>query len=336
MSAHTRDPVLVLGGTGSLGSRTIRLLRHLHPALPVTIAARDMVRADALANEIGNAAATRVDLDQADLGLPEGASYSIVVTALRDHSLNTMRYAQSRRIPYMALSDGVFEIGPTVARYVHAPDAAPILLLGHSDGGVPLISALHFAAEFEEIDAIAIGLLFDPGDPFGSASVVDLKRIEHVGPRPLLVHEGRWRWVGPELAARTFTGVDGVQHQAMAAGLLDVLSLGASVAARSLRIDFAEGETASTRRGEGPSHEAIIEIEGVRIDGRKGRYRYQLVDPDGYAMLSARGVAVAVERLLGLAGGPAPAPGLYLPETLIEPSHMMRRLEAFGIRVSEA
>lgn len=77
----------------------------------------------------------------------------------------------------------------------------------------------------------------------------------------------------------------------------------------------------------------IIEITGERLDGTSGRFRYELVDREGYATMSGRGVAVAIERLLGLAGGDAPGPGLYLPETVVDPGHLVRRIEDFGVEV---
>jgi hypothetical protein len=340
MTANTLRPVLMLGGYGSLGARTTRMLRRLYPDLPITIVCRDLAKAAALAEEVGNATAALVDLHRADLGLspdmiPDDAGHSVVVTALRDHSLNTMRYAQARRIPYVALSDAAFEIGPLVARYVHRPAAAPILMLGHGMGAVPTLSALHFARGFKAIEAIEIGFVFDPDDPFGPLSASDMERISKVGPSPLLLRDGRWRWAGAEEGTRRFAGVDGAEHQGHAVGLVDGLSLWSSTTARSIRVDAAEGLTASSRRGQGPSHEVVIEITGERTDGGTGRYRYELVDPQGYAAMSARGVAVAVERLLGLAGGPPPAPGLYLPEALLDPSDTVRRLEALGVQVTE-
>jgi hypothetical protein len=335
MPAH-RKRVLMLGGYGSLGARTARTLRRLHPDLPITIAGRNLAKAAALAEEIGNADPVTVDLDRSDLGLPGDAGYSAVVTALRDHSLNTMRFAGARGAAYLALSDAAFELAPLVARYVHRPAAAPVLMLGHSMGATPMLSALHFASAFETIEAIEIGLLFDPDDPFGPMSGLDMERITAIGPSPLLLKDGRWLWAGADEAARRFIGVDGVSHQGQAVGLVDVLSLASATRARSIRVDFAEGRTASSREGRPPSHEVIIEITGKRADGAKGSFRYELVDPAGYAAMSARGVAVAVERLLGLAGGPAPEPGLYLPEVLIDPGYMVQRLEELGVRVNPA
>ena len=88
-------------------------------------------------------------------------------------------------------------------------------------------------------------------------------------------------------------------------------------------------------RGERPSHEVIIEIAGQRKDGWEGRFRWELVDPDGYAALSAKGIAVVIEGLFGLAGKPRPTSGLHLPETLVETGHLMRRLGEFGIVMRE-
>ncbi len=328
--AAAAAPVLILGGYGSLGARTARTLRQLHPQLPVVIAGRDAGKARALAQELAHAEAAALDLDRDDLGLPEDLAPAVVVTALRDLSLRTQRYAAARRAAYIALSDGVFELGPVVAGFMRAPTAAPVVLLGHGMGSVPALAALHAAQDFESVAAIELGLVFDPADPLGPASQRDMERIGKIGPPPLVVDQGRWRWIGPPQSRREFSGVDGVRHHGEAVGLVDVLSL-AAVEAPAIRVDFAEGVTASTRRGEPASHEVIIEIEGRRRGGDAGRFRYELVDPEGYAALSAKGVAVVVESLLGLAGRPAPGPGLYLPEQFVETAHLMRRLAGFGI-----
>jgi len=331
MSTNAPRPVLMLGGYGSLGSRTSRLLRQLHPELPIIVAGRDAGKAAAFADALGRATAARIDLGKARLGLPADTDPGLVVTALRDLSLNSMRYAQAQRIPYVALSDGAFEIGPVVARHIHNP-AAPILLLGHSIGSVPALASLHFAREFKTVEAIEIGLVFDPDDPLGPASAMDMERIAKVGSSALLLDGGRWRWVHMGEARRSFTGIGGVPHAGEAVGLVDVLTL-AATETRSIRVDIAVGQTETRRRGEAPSHEVIIEITGERRDGASGRFRYELIDREGYAMMSARGVAVAIERLLGLVGGTAPGPGLYLPETFVDPDHLVRRIQEFGVEI---
>jgi pimeloyl-ACP methyl ester carboxylesterase len=329
----TPHPVLMLGGYGSLGARTTRILRYLHPDLPIVIVGRDTTKATALAREVGNATIDQIDLSRADLGLPPTNDYSLVVTALRDLSLNTLRFAQARGIPYMAVSDGTFETGPLVARFIHYPLAAPVVMIGHSMGAVPTLAALYFAREFEQLERIELGLVFDPGDPLGPASLVDMERINKIGPAPLMLEQRRWQWTSGPKRMRHFTGVGGFEVQGQAVGLMDVLSL-SSLLVHSVRVDVAEAPTASTRRGDSPSHEVIIEIVGTHKDGKIGRFRYELIDPRGYAALSAVGMSVVIEHLLGLTGAPAPRPELYLPEMIVDLEHLMGRVKEFGVQVN--
>lgn len=334
MASPTIDPILILGGSGSLGSGIARTLRQLQPGIPITITGRDRARAETVATAIGGADIAAVDLGRSDLGLPADARFSAVITCLRDLSLVTMRYAQDRGIPYFALSDAVFELGPTVAQFAHRPQAAPVVLLGHSIGSAPVMAALHYARGFERVDRIAIGLLFDPADTPGAATVVDMDRIAATAPAALMLKGGQWHWAGADDAARTFRGVDGVEHEAVATSLVDPISLAAATGASDIRVDIAEGPTASSRRGDGASHEVIVEIGGKRIDGAEGVSRYLLVD-EGYALMSARAIAVLIERMLGLAGGPPCAAGLYLPETIVDPSVMIAKLADLGVSIRE-
>lgn len=329
----TLAPVLILGGYGSVGTKIIRMLRQLHPRIPVAIAGRDLGRAQELADQIGNSAAITFDLERPDLGLAPDVAYSIVVTAVRDLSLRTMRFAQARGIPYVALSDGVFEIGPTVVQFAHKPQSSPILLLGHSMGAVPMMMALACAGEFNRVDTIEVGAMFDPADPLGPASTTDMERIGEIGPSPLVLNRGRWRWAEPKDVTRRFVSIDGSMHVGQAVGLVDVFGL-ARVGAHNVRVDFAEGKTASTLSGKSPSHEVIVEIVGDHAEFGQGRYRYELVDPEGYAFLSARGIAILIENLLGLSGQPAPQAGLYFPESIVSPHKFVHRLQELGVTIT--
>ena len=68
----------------------------------------------------------------------------------------------------------------------------------------------------------------------------------------------------------------------------------------SIRVDAAVAPTRSSREGGAPSHEIAFEIAGRRQDGRMTQVRPELVDSEGYAALSARGIAVVVKRMVGL------------------------------------
>lgn len=328
-----REPVLMLGGTGALGSRTARVLRALYPDLPLAIAARDQTRAEAFAATLGNASAIEVDLSRNSLGLPDHQTFSALVPTVRDLAYHSLRFAQDRRIPHIALSEAAFELAPVVAMFAHRPAAAPVLLLGHSHGGIPSLIAGQLARQFRQVSEIAISLIFDPEDPFGSGSRADMERITIAGPPPLALQAGAWRWLGEGDARRPIRSPQGPELAAEAVGLLDALSLAGSIGATSIRLDAAEGRTARTAAGLA-THEVVFEIAGDHVEHGPGRYRWQLTDPEGNVMLGARGVALATERLLGFDGGLPPGPGLYFPDQLLDGESVVGRIRAMGVDLS--
>ncbi|HEV7372830.1 hypothetical protein [Arenibaculum sp.] len=336
MTTKATAPVLILGGTGTVGTRTAQTLRQLHPDLPIAIGARDQDRCRALAAEIGNAHATPVNLGRADLGLARDASYRAVVAVLKENTLNPLRYAQSKGLPYLSMADGAFEIGPAVARHVHRPASAPMMLASHWAVGMATMPALHFAGEFRAVHTIEIAVLMDPEEAIGPMATQDVEQLMQNSPRPLLLDDGTWRWVGEQVATRRVENMAGEEVETHAMTVLDTVSLAAATEARSVRMDFGVAQSASRRRGGVPSHEMIIEIEGERKDGKVGRLRVDIESPQGVTGLSALGVSLGVERLLGLAGGAPAAPGLHFPETLIDPVYALARLEEFGGRVRPA
>jgi hypothetical protein len=325
-AASTLAPVLLIGGSGRVGIHAARTLRRLHPGLPITVGGRDLDRAEAVAREIGNAAGAKLDLARPGLGLPGDARFSAVVVLLKDDTLHSMTFAQDRGVPYVSFADFAFDIGPEIARFATRPASAPVLLLGHTLGGTVTPSVLHFARELRSVDRIAIALLLDEADVGGPAAQVDFERVAMV-PRPLLREDGRWVWASGEQATRTVTGIDGRSWTAHAYSLLDVPSLAATTGAASVRLDLAVKPTRST--GARSPLEVIVELDGRREDGTRARLRWEVVDHD-HSEVSGRGVALAVERLLGLTGGPPAAPGLLAPETLHDPAFVVERLRELG------
>ncbi|MEH6421313.1 NAD(P)-dependent oxidoreductase [Pseudomonas sp. CGJS7] len=332
MNAKTLKPVLIIGGSGVVGAQGAHALRRLQPDLPIAIAGRDLARAEAVAAQVGNATAVRVDLQRADLGLGEDARFSAVVLFVKDETSNSIKYAQRHGLPYVSTSSGSFEIAPEVTRYLRRPGASPMLLASHWLAGAATLPALHFAQEFRRLDSIRIAALLDEQDMGGPAAAADYERLTSAAAAQIL-ERGRWRWVRDAEAASSFLSVDGVGIQAAAYSPMDVVSLAAATDAHSIRLDMALGESASRRRGEAFSTEIAIELEGELHDGRQVRARHELVHPQGQAPITAVGIALGVERLLGLAGGEAVAPGLYTPDVLIDPVYQLRRLQEFGVSV---
>jgi hypothetical protein len=82
------------------------------------------------------------------------------------------------------------------------------------------------------------------------------------------------------------------------------------------------------------SSDITIDIAGILKSGAPGNSRTVLSDPNGLAHLTALGVLVATERVLGLDGQAPAAGGLYLPETLVLPDVAIARFEQFGVRIA--
>lgn len=330
---------LIIGASGIVGSITARFLRRLHPELHISIGGRDMDKAAALARSIGNASPVVVDLDRPGLGMDSGA-YSVMAVHVKDTQLHALRFAQEHRIPYIGISSGAFEIAPELAQFTQRPDRIPLVMGSQWLAGAATLPALHFARDFAAIDAIRIDALLDEQDMGGPAAYADYDRITAGSPSMPVLENGHWRWVRADREGSRFGSVDGVMMEAKPYSPLDIMSLAAATDARSVRLDLAVGESASRRRGEPYSTEIIITLTGTARNGDALSSRHEIVHPEGQAPLTALGVALMMERLAGLKGDPpaagTPAAGLYLPNSLVEPSYMVERMQQFGAVIRRA
>lgn len=326
-------PVLLVGGAGLVGRTAARTFRALHPEVTLAIAGRDLAKARTVADTVAPADAVRVDLARRDLGLPHDAPFGAIAVFLRDDTLNTLRFAQDRDIPYLSLSTGSFELAPEVALHQQRPDRSAVLLQSHWLGGAASLPALAAARAFARVDAIRIGAVLDPEDMGGPAADADYERLTGAAPHAFVRQDGAWRWATGDAGTRTFRTVDGAAVTGATYAPFDTLSLAAATGARDVRFDLVVGDSASRRRGEPFSTELVVELDGVRADGMRATDRIELVHPQGQAPLTALFVALGLERLLGLDGAPPPPPGLHLPDTLLSPDTALRHLRAIGATV---
>jgi NADPH2:quinone reductase len=322
---HSKSPVLLVGGSGIVGVRAATALRKLLPDLPLAIAARDHTKAATVARDVGGPTTSLVvDLSRDDLGLPDGSTYSAIVVFLKDTEMRTMRYAQRAGVPYIAFSDFSFDVAPLLGMFVHAPTRAPILPLGHMLGGVATLAALHFAKELHAISSIDITGVVGADDTGGPASRDDFERYAAGGHGALVKHAGAFTWLKDAAAARTIVDATGTTRTAYALPLLDVTSLAAATPAHSVRVDLAIRGADERKQ----HTELILDLAGTRADGTDATIRVVLTDDDVHARISAYGAALAIERLVdGI------APGLYGPETILDPETALRRIRELGVRV---
>ncbi|RCV90176.1 NAD(P)-dependent oxidoreductase [Billgrantia montanilacus] len=332
MSQRNDDPVLLVGGSGVVGSQAARTLRRLYPNLPLAIGGRDMEKAAAVARELGRAEAISVELGTAGLGLTESQRFSAVVMFLKDDTLSSLRYAQQAGIPHLGISTAAFEIAPEVALHINASTRSAILMMSNWLAGSATLPALHLAREFASIDSIRIAAVLDEQDMGGPAAYADYLRQTGAVTSALMREEGKWVWAHGKQTHRTFTMLDGTTAEGTAFGNLDLLSLSGATDAKTIRFDFTLGETSSRRRGEPFSTEILLDITGQDLSGNRRSIRQAIVHPEGQAPLTALGVALGVERLLGLGGQAPVVPGLYLPDSLLAPDYFVQRMQEIGAR----
>ncbi|MGW6268926.1 saccharopine dehydrogenase [Streptomyces sp. NPDC055060] len=323
------ESVLILGGTGQAGAGAAALLRRWHPALPLTIAGRDIGRARQVAADLGTATAVTTDLRRGDLGLPTEHRYSAVIAALWDNRLQGLRYAQDRGLPYLSISSGLTDIAPEVIAGAHRSGAAPILLASHYCAGSVTLAAVHLARQFDRIDTIRIGAVLDDLDTGGPAGQADLQRWATATSAGLVRRDGVFTWVnGPDARAEVHSA-DGTVLPAQSIAVLDVPSLALATDAPNVRFDFAVGESAGRRRGEAPSFEVRIDLDGADRAGMPISTSSYLVHRAGQRPLTALGIALGIERLLGLRGD-AVTPGIHTPESLLDPAYAVERMTQTG------
>ncbi|MFJ2837404.1 saccharopine dehydrogenase [Nocardia sp. NPDC087230] len=321
--------VLILGGSGQAGSDTAALLRRWYPTLPLTIAGRDLDRAQRVADSLGTATAITIDLRRRDLGLPDGVVFSAVVATLWDDRLHGLHYAQDHAVPYLSISSGLLDIGPEVVAGARRASAAPILVASHFLAGLATLAALATAREFARVDSVRLGAILDETDTGGPAGIADLERWSAVTSAGLVRRDGVFTWVAAENAQAEVRAVDGTRLPGQSIPILDVASLALATGAPDVRVDLAVGESPGRRRGAAASIEIGIDLDGVDVAGATLRRNRHLVHPAGQRPLTALGIVLGVERLLGLRGEPV-GPGTYTPEALIDPGYAAQRMTEVG------
>ena len=323
------QPILLIGGSGVVGRWTARFLRDAHPDTPLLIGGRNLAKAEEAAAEVGGAEGVVIDLAANDLGLGERPVGAVAVL-FTDQRVAGLHFAQSRGVPHLSISPGINEIGPEVASYIHNPDAAPVVLGTEWLVGATTVPTLEFAKAFGRVDDISIGALLDEHDAFGPAAEADLERQTKTVPAALARRDGAFFWRVGNDAKTKFRTVDGTEMEASALSPYDVVGLATTTGAPNVEFNLAIGVSSSRRRGEPLSTEIVIELAGEDHAGRPLRTRHAVVHPQGQMPLTALGVAMVLERLVGLGGQPATPPGLYFPYQLLEPTAYFARLEGSG------
>lgn len=319
------DPILLMGGSGAIGHQTARAIHAIYPDVPLLIGGRDLTRAQSAAAEMGRAQGVEIDLASADLGLGE-QKVSAVVVLYKDHTLASLRFAQSRGIPHLSISSGIFEIAPEIASFMSAPAASAMVLGYEWLVGATTVPALHLAKSFSQVENIRIGALVDEQDTGGPAVAADFEHLNHLLPAALTRRDGIWLWREGEDAKAVFSALDGTEINASGFSSIDVTGLATSTGARSVQFDLGQGVSSSRRKGGTLSTEIVLDISGLDHAGQALHTRHAVVHPGGAAPLTGMGIALLLERLIGLDGKSPVTPGLYFPWQILDASRYLAQL----------
>jgi hypothetical protein len=323
-----------VGGYGVLGTQLAKTLRARNPDLHLTIAGRDLAKAEQLAADVGNASAAVVDVNERATALPQG-EFAVIAVLLKDESFGFTDLAGQNGVPVLTLSSGAFEMGPEVAHGLHAARLAPVVLASFWFTGAPALIALDLAGRLSVVDTIEIGVVVETsGSGSGPATMADFERISQACSSTLVRENGQYRWVQGDAAVAAFEREDGSTAEGTIAVSYDVMSVAAATGAQTVRVIQAFIPSLSSQRGEGPADEVSVRVTGKDASGRPIELRRHLVAPREPASLTTVTVAIILERMLGRRGGQPLAPGLYTVDSIFWPAEFVDALAEAGGRLS--
>jgi len=319
--------ILIAGGWGLVGSGIAKVLREAGHDLDLVLAGRTPETGAALAAQLG-ARVVRLDVANPAEGLAAAGPADLVIAALQDPDDTLLAAALRSGAGHIGITRTVGNMGSSAVTAA-ALARRPAMMLGHWQAGTLTLAALHAAQAFASVERVEMAALYDYTDPIGPMTAEDAAGF--VG-EALIRQDGRWQNVHAPDAARSVARPGQTAFDALPMGVLDTPALAALTGAGHVRFDLGSGDSIGTAAGRSASHDLFIDISGHDAEGAAVQRRTLVTDPQGQAHLTALGVLIGTERLLGLDGDPPPA-GLVFPESAIDPGKAVARLRAFGVRI---
>lgn len=326
------EKVLFVGGSGVVGSRTVKLFRERQAGIPILIGGRNLEKAQAVARELGSAEAIEVDVDKPGLGLSRDVPLAAVVMLVPDEGLKGLALAQEKGVPYLSIGNWLAEVGAEMAHFMRHPQASPIVLSSHWHGGTAVFLTQASVKSLDTVRSVKVGAIVDDLDATGPAAIADMQRGSEGGIGILAFKNGHRVWLTGAATTRTIKAVDGRDLEAMAFAPYDVVSLHAMTGADDVRFDIASSVSSSRLRGGSIATELVVEIEG-EVGGKPQTRRACLEFTRGQATLTGVSVVLTLSTVLGLEGQPPVSPGLYFPEHLIDADWFLNELISAGAKV---
>ncbi|WP_293925999.1 hypothetical protein [Sphingobacterium sp. UBA6320] len=324
--------VLIVGGYGMVGSHIARLIRQVDPHIELILAGRNPQNGISLAKELNHTETAYINLEEG-FDLSPFQKIDLIISAVDDHRNIVRETAILKGIACIAVSELADQISPTAFLGLHKTIIAPVVYAGHWQAGILTLVVKQLANKFSNIKTIEIAGLFDPKDSVGPLVANEVSGF--VG-NALIRKEGNWLSLQAKENPRT---IDLYNHSSVIGyplSTLDVPSIAAFTSAKNIRFDFITGESIGSNKGLQASHDLYMTIEGTLLSGEKRKLSTIVSDPRGNSHLTAVGVYLIAEKILGLNGQPEhKVGGLHLPETIVPSHNISTRLKGFGIEMME-
>lgn len=359
MSA-AKGPVLIAGGYGVVGSQICEFVRKRHPDLPLIIGGRNPIRGESLARQLTNAETAQLDVERPNPLEQFDGKLGAVVEVVNDPSDYLLLDAVRTGIPFIDITRWTERFRRALTVLAGESLRAPVMLASSWMGGLTPVIAVAASWKLERVDSIDIGVLFSLTDKAGPNSIEYMDRL--ATPYKVMI-DGREQTVHPVTDPRTVTfpggyttkvyrfdspeqvtlaEVTGAKTVASRIGFDSAVSMIALAALVRLGVwKLIAGDRFTKFRqsllhhpGEGGSHEIVIELAGSDAAGQPKSVRATILDPESQSHLTALAVTMHLERILGLDGAPAPAPGILFPESDPNLENGMQLFRDFGVTIT--
>ncbi|MGK2741987.1 hypothetical protein ACSHT0_13920 [Tepidicaulis sp. LMO-SS28] len=352
----TSPAILIAGGYGVVGAETARLLRRHYPDLPLLLGGRSPEKGAALAAELGNAKAVRLNLEAEGPLLEGEAAPAAVLAALHDGTNRLLDYALTHDAAYVDIARAGDELTRALVFAAQRSPARAVIFASNWMAGVPATLAADMVGGMSRVTRLDLSILFYGKDRGGPDSATAVDGID----APFISRAGKaWRMAPAMTAPLRLRFPSGKKATAYRVNMPDVLTLplasGAENSTVRLAVDDPIGNFLSmfllrsrlwkllpreTRRGlihnpgPGARHEIVIEAEGFDGNGKPARKRLGLLDPQGQVHLTAIGAFYQLERALGFAGDAPLRPGPAFSETAPAPQRLRALLKMEGVEIT--